>query len=86
MENEYRKQLRRLLNKVNVVTSAHRHGGYVSNKMLDDLSNRQIEVEIEVEEAISSQPADSSGQPKGCACNKEPTTIYCNTCGGSVHD
>jgi len=45
MENEYRKQLRRLLNKVNVVTSAHRHGWFVSNEMLDNLPKRQIEVE-----------------------------------------
>mgnify|MGYP001618732503 CR=1 FL=1 len=36
---------RALLNKVNVVTAYHRHGQRVSRKMLDDLSNRQVEVE-----------------------------------------
>jgi aspartokinase len=34
-----------LLNKVNVVTAHHRHSSTVSSEMLDDLSNRQIEVE-----------------------------------------
>lgn len=37
--------LRRLLNKVNVVTATHRHGNRVERGMLDDLSDRQIDVE-----------------------------------------
>jgi hypothetical protein len=41
----YKYQLRCLLNKVNRVTSAHRHGQTVSIKDLDALSNRQIEIE-----------------------------------------
>ena len=42
---DYKLLLQRLMNKVNVVTSHHRHGLYVSSEMLDDLSNRQFEVE-----------------------------------------
>ncbi len=40
-----RELLDSLLNKVNVVTGYHRHGNEVSSEMLDELANRQIEVE-----------------------------------------
>lgn len=43
--NMYKTQLRRLLNKVNHITAAHRHGTDVSQRMLDELCDRQIEVE-----------------------------------------
>ncbi len=39
------KEHQRLINKVNKVTSSHRHGFIVPNSDLTDLSNRQIEVE-----------------------------------------
>jgi hypothetical protein len=42
--------LRRLLNKVNVVTAYHRHGSGPTEGQLDELSNRQIEVEEELRE------------------------------------
>lgn len=42
---DYKKLLQRLLNKVNRVTSAHRHEQQISSRDLDALSNRQIEVE-----------------------------------------
>ena len=44
-----RSQIRSLLNKVNVVTAYHRHGNKVSAEMLDELANRQIEVEAALE-------------------------------------
>lgn len=39
------KALEMLLNKVNAVTSWHRHGNTIDPAALDALSNRQIEVE-----------------------------------------
>lgn len=48
---DYERHLRRLLNKVNKITAAHRHGNTVSGKMLDDLYERQLEVEQFIEEA-----------------------------------
>lgn len=45
---DYEKLLRSLLNKVNRVTSAHRHGQPIRKKDLDDLSNRQIAVERKI--------------------------------------
>ncbi len=44
-----KKALRSILNKVNRVTAEHRHGFKVRTKFLDDLSNRQIDVENMVE-------------------------------------
>jgi len=44
----YEYELQRLLNKVNVVTSAHRHGREVRKEDLDALSNRQIDVEKQI--------------------------------------
>jgi len=46
--NVYKKALRSLLNKVNRVTSAHRHGLPFRKGSLDELSNRQIEVEGQI--------------------------------------
>ena len=46
---DYKYQLQRLINKVNRVTSAHRHGQSVSSKDLDALSNRQIDVEAVIQ-------------------------------------
>lgn len=40
-----RNLLRRLLNKVNLVTAPHRHGQEIPKNYLDQLANRQIEVE-----------------------------------------
>lgn len=49
-ENKILKRaLNMLLNKVNRVTAEHRHGFKVRTKFLDDLSNRQIDVEKMVE-------------------------------------
>ena len=48
---DYEIHLRRLLNKVNKITATHRHGNIVSKKMLDDLYERQLEVEQFIEEA-----------------------------------
>ena len=45
IDYKYEYQLRCILNKVNRVTSAHRHGQCISKKDLDALSNRQIDVE-----------------------------------------
>ena len=42
---DYKYQLQRILNTVNRVTSAHRHGKRVPKQDLDALSNRQIDVE-----------------------------------------
>ena len=42
---ELRKQLQRLLNKVNAVTCPYRHGQKVTDRVLTELSNRQLEVE-----------------------------------------
>lgn len=39
------RQMARLLNKVNLVTSYHRGGNDIPKDFLDQLSNRQIEVE-----------------------------------------
>lgn len=44
-ESKMREALEAMLRKVNRVTATHRHGQKVSKEMLDDLSNRQIEVE-----------------------------------------
>ena len=44
----YHKAMRTLLNKVNAVTSWHPHGAGVTESQLDELSNRQIEIEDEV--------------------------------------
>jgi len=41
----YKKLLKSLLNKVNRVTSSHRHGVKIDEYDLDDLCKRQIEVE-----------------------------------------
>lgn len=40
-----KEQLERLLNRVNAVTAFHRHGNSIPKQKLDDLANRQIEVE-----------------------------------------
>lgn len=50
--------MRSLLNKVNTVTALHRHGHPVRKIALDDLSNRQIDVERELA-ALS--PASDEG-------------------------
>ena len=39
------KELKHLLNKINKVTSCHRHGRPIPEKYLDELSNAQIEYE-----------------------------------------
>jgi len=49
-------QLQRLLNKVNRVTSAHRHRQAISNTDLDALSNRQIEIETAIATQSAVQP------------------------------
>ena len=45
MFKEHDDILQSLINKVNRLTSNHRHGRGVSKKDLDELSNRQLEVE-----------------------------------------
>ena len=45
------KELDRLINKVNKVTSNHRHGNLVSDKMLNDLANAQLDYETEFQSA-----------------------------------
>ena len=42
------KELKHLLNKVNRVTSNHRHGRAVTEQALDDLANAQIDYEQSV--------------------------------------
>lgn len=42
---DIKKQLDRLLNKVNAVTCPYRHGQKVTDRVLTELSNRQLEVE-----------------------------------------
>lgn len=41
------KLFHKLLNKVNRVTAQHLHGGQVSSQNLNDLANRQMDVEAE---------------------------------------
>lgn len=49
-ENEELKDLlSKILVKVNLVTSYHRHGQDVPSNFLDQLSNRQVEIEEELE-------------------------------------
>ena len=48
-ENKLKYLLGKLLTKVNVVTAAHRHSIKITNKALDDLSNRQIEIEQQLQ-------------------------------------
>lgn len=45
-QEQMTKELRHLLNKVNRVTSCHRHGREVSQRDLDDLANAQVEYEL----------------------------------------
>lgn len=40
-----KKAVRMLLTRVNAVTAPHRHGQEIPNRRLDDLANRQIDVE-----------------------------------------
>lgn len=46
---EAEKALRGLLNKVNAVTSWHRHGNGIDPGALDELANRQLEAEAALE-------------------------------------
>lgn len=48
---EYKRQMQSLMNKVNRVTAYHRHGNVVSKKSLDELSNRQLDVEKAIKDA-----------------------------------
>ena len=64
-------QLERLLNKVNRITSAHRHRKPISNTDLDALSNRQIEVEQAISSKQSEAPSANAGEK-------------CSWCGGTA--
>jgi len=46
----YERAIRKLLNKVNRVTSAHRHGHKIQQRDLDALSNRQVEIETMIKD------------------------------------
>ncbi len=70
---DYEYQLKRLLHKVNRITSDHRHGIAVSKDSLEALSMRQIEVERAI---ASQQPvkADAGTPP-------HPDCFYSGGCG-----
>ena len=79
MSIDYQYQLQRLLNKVNRVTSAHRHLRIIPNADLDALSDRQIEVE----QAIKETPDNASD---GCSklvhsCERRCGNPFCRYCG-----
>ena len=72
---DYEYQLQKLLNKVNRVTSPLRHGRTPPMMALAELCDRQIEVE----EAIASQPENTADEEKLCKiCGQGPETDHNN--------